>query len=85
MGRGEAFICTNVTYDDNGNKLQETERVEVIQVVKRLPPDFGAQQFWLKNHQPEYWSEKQRRLREERSKRQNVLLAGLRSRLPQLP
>jgi hypothetical protein len=81
----QAVICKDVVYDHNGKKLRETERVEIIQVVKRLPPDFAAQQFWLKNHQPEYWSEKQRRLREERSKRQDVLLAGLRSRLPQLP
>jgi len=31
----------------------DEERVEVIQLVKRLPPDFSAQQFWLKNYRPE--------------------------------
>jgi hypothetical protein len=33
----QAVVCKNVVYDDNGNKLREPERVEVIQVVKRLP------------------------------------------------
>jgi hypothetical protein len=33
----QAVKCKDVVYDDDGNKLQEIERVEVIQVVKRLP------------------------------------------------
>ena len=81
----QAVVCKDVVYDDNGNKLRETERAEVVKVVKRLPPNFSAQQFWLKNHQPEYWSEKQRQLRDESAKPQDDLLAALKARLPKLP
>jgi hypothetical protein len=77
----QAVICKEVVYDDNGRRLRETERVEVIQVVRRLPPDLKAQQFWLTNHQPEYWSGEKRRSWEESSKPQ----VDLRSCLPNAP
>jgi hypothetical protein len=54
----EAVVCKEVTYGDDGQKLRETERVEVVQVVRKLPPDVRAEQFWLKNRQPQFWSDK---------------------------
>ena len=34
----KAVICKEVVYDHNGKRRRQTERVEVIRVVKRLPP-----------------------------------------------
>ncbi len=47
-----------VIYGDNGKRLKEEERVEVVSVLKRQPPDVTAQIFWLKNRQPDTWRDK---------------------------
>jgi hypothetical protein len=43
---------------ENGRKVKETERVEVIQVKRTVPPNSTAQIFWLKNRRPEIWRDK---------------------------
>jgi hypothetical protein len=44
---------------ENGKRLKEEERVEVVELTKRAPPDTTACIFWLKNRQPVYWRDKQ--------------------------
>jgi len=51
----QAVIGKDVVYGDNGKKLRETEWVEVIQVLKKLPPDVRAQIFWLRCRQTGLW------------------------------
>jgi hypothetical protein len=58
----QAVVCTEITYRDNGMKLREIERVKVVQVIKRLPPDTKAQKYWLKNRRPEHWRERLARM-----------------------
>jgi hypothetical protein len=43
---------------DNGRKVKETERVEVVQVKRTVPPNSTAQIFWLKNRRPDIWRDK---------------------------
>lgn len=40
---------TGIGYGDNGKKLRETERVKIVKVKRRLPPDTKALKYWLKN------------------------------------
>lgn len=48
----------DIEYDD-GRKVKETERVEIVNVLKRLPPDPTSMIFWLKNRRKEEWRDKQ--------------------------
>jgi hypothetical protein len=48
----------DITYADNGKKLRETERVEIIQVRKVVPPDVAACIYLLNNRQPQYWRQR---------------------------
>lgn len=43
---------------DQGRKVKETERVEVVQVKRTVPPNSTAQIFWLKNRRPDLWRDK---------------------------
>ncbi len=54
----QAIKCKEVYYDDNGKRV-EKERIEVVEVEKHIPADFRSQQFWLKNRNPQQWSDKQ--------------------------
>lgn len=54
----QAFKLKRVTYGDNGKKLMEEERVEVVPITKRVTSQVSAQGLWLKNRQPEHWREK---------------------------
>jgi hypothetical protein len=44
-----------VTYDENGRKRKEEERVEVVMVNKVIPADTAAMIFWLKNRRNKEW------------------------------
>lgn len=45
-------------YDNNGRKISEKERVEVIEVEKAVPADTVACIFWLKNRQRSLWRDR---------------------------
>lgn len=53
----QAIKCKEVYYDDNGKRV-EKERIEVVEVEKHIPADFRSQQFWLRNRNPQQWSDK---------------------------
>lgn len=40
---------------ENGKRVREFERIEIVMVRKVLPADTTAAIFWLKNRQPEHW------------------------------
>jgi hypothetical protein len=54
----EAVKVKDITYE-NGKKVQESERVELVSVRRRLPLDVRAATFWLKNRRPDLWRDKQ--------------------------
>ena len=44
----QAFKLRAVQYDpQTGNKIAEFEKVEIVEVKKKLPPDVAAARFWL--------------------------------------
>jgi hypothetical protein len=43
---------------ENGKRLKEVERVEVVMVHRVVPPDTTAAIFWLKNRRPADWRDK---------------------------
>lgn len=53
-----AIKCKDIIYGDNGKKLKEIEHVEVVDLVKRAPPDTTAGIFWLKNRGNGKWRDK---------------------------
>jgi transposase-like protein len=54
----QAFKLKTVTYE-GGKRVLEEERLEVVEVTRRAPPDTTAAIFWLKNRKPEVWRDKQ--------------------------
>jgi hypothetical protein len=48
----------DVKYQD-GKRVSETERVEVVMVDRVVPPDTTAGIFWLKNRRSGHWRDKQ--------------------------
>jgi|SRR3989304_5648284 len=54
----QAFKLKTVNYD-NGKRVLEEERIEIVEVEKVIPPDVTAQIFWLKNRKPKEWRDKQ--------------------------
>ena len=44
---------------DNGKKVAEEERVEIVQLKKQVPADTTAIIFFLKNRRPDLWRDKQ--------------------------
>lgn len=44
---------------ENGKRVKETERVEIVMVHRVVPPDTTAGIFWLKNRRPVQWRDKQ--------------------------
>ena len=46
---------------ENGKKLSERERVELVTVTEQQAPDTGAMIFWLTNRQGDDWKNTQRR------------------------
>jgi len=53
----QAIKVKEVEYVD-GKRSRETERVEVVDVKRVLPPCTTAMIFWHKNRQPEHWRDK---------------------------
>jgi hypothetical protein len=54
----QAIKLKRVEYCD-GKRVLEDERIELVEVVRRAPPDTTAAIFWLKNRRPEQWRDKQ--------------------------
>lgn len=53
----QAIKLKRVQYE-NGKRVLEEERVEIVEVTRRAPPDTTAQIFWLKNRRPGEWRDK---------------------------
>lgn len=53
----QAFKLKDVEYED-GKKVRETERVEVVEVNKHVPPDATSAIFWLKNRRKDHWRDR---------------------------
>ena len=86
----QAFKLKRITYADNGKKLREEEFVEVKEVRRRAAPNVNAQQFYLRNHQPQYWREKVHvdgfsRTPDDEAERQARMSRAIRDLLPKLP
>lgn len=54
----QAIKVKTVQYE-GGKRVIEEERVEVVEVTRRAPPDTTAAIFWLKNRRPDAWRDKQ--------------------------
>jgi transposase-like protein len=57
MTEQQAIKLKTVHYD-NGKRVLEEERVEIVEVERAIPPDTTAQIFWLKNRKPNDWRDK---------------------------
>jgi hypothetical protein len=44
-----------VTYNERGQRQKETERIEIVDVQRVVPPDTTAAIFWLKNRRRTEW------------------------------
>ncbi len=53
----QAIKVKEVEYSD-GKRVRETERVEVVEVTRRAPPDTTSMIFWLKNRRAVDWRDK---------------------------
>lgn len=53
----QAIKLKRVEYDQ-GKRMLEEERVEVVDLIQEVPPDTAAGIFWLKNRNPEMWRDK---------------------------
>lgn len=49
-----AFKCKREYWDDKGRKCSE-EVIKTVFVLKEMPPDPKAAQYWLNNRKPETW------------------------------
>ncbi|WBV60223.1 terminase [Chryseobacterium camelliae] len=54
----QAFKVKEILYE-NGKRVKETEKIEVVDITEVIAPDTTAAIFWLKNRKPEYWKDKQ--------------------------
>ena len=54
----KSYKVKDVIYED-GRKVRETERIEMVDEEQYIPPDTTAQIFWLKNRKPAEWRDKQ--------------------------
>lgn len=82
----QAIKVREIVYGDNGKKLKEVERVEVVDVKRVLPPSDTAMIFWLKNRRSQDWRDKRdvevehvNVTHEERVKRREEVLARRRA------
>ena len=48
-----------VTYDNSGKKIKETEKIEIVKVPKRIIADVNAIRLYLTNRQGRHWRDKQ--------------------------
>jgi len=87
----QAIKVKDIVYGENGKKISETERVEVVTVKKVLPPSDMAMIYWLNNRRKEQWRQRIDHehsgnvnvTHEERVKRREAALAQKRERPPQ--
>jgi hypothetical protein len=87
----QAIKVKDVVYGENGKKISETERVEVVTVKKVLPPSDMAMIYWLNNRRKEQWRQRIDHehsgnvnvTHEERVKRREAALAQKRGPQPQ--
>lgn len=49
-----AFKCKTEYWDEQGRKCSK-EEVETVMVLKEMPPDPKAAQYWLNNRKPDTW------------------------------
>jgi len=49
-----AFKCKQEYWDAQGRKCSK-EEVQAVKVLKEMPPDPKAAQYWLNNRKPEAW------------------------------
>lgn len=54
----KSYKVKDVIYE-NGRKIKETEKIEMVDEEQYIPPDTTAQIFWLKNRKPAEWRDKQ--------------------------
>ena len=54
----QAIKVKEVIFGENGKRLKEVERVEVVEVTKTLPPGETSMIFWLKNRKADVWRDK---------------------------
>lgn len=54
----QAFKLKDTVYE-NGRKVSETERIEIVDLASESPPDTTAGIFWLKNRKADVWRDKQ--------------------------
>ncbi|WP_302327803.1 helix-turn-helix domain-containing protein [Enterocloster lavalensis] len=54
----KAFKLRRIEYDELGKKKSEEEVLEYADETRHISGDLRAIAFWLKNHKPEFWSDK---------------------------
>lgn len=54
----KAFKVKDITYNENGKKISETEHIEYADEEVHVPADTTAQIFWLKNRKKTQWRDK---------------------------
>lgn len=53
----KSYKVKDIIYE-NGRKIKETEKIEMVDEEQYIPPDTTAQIFWLKNRKPNEWRDK---------------------------
>lgn len=54
----QGFKVKDTIYNDQGRKVSEEERIEVVDLVHQEAPDTTALIFWLKNRKSSQWRDK---------------------------
>lgn len=57
--RQQAIKMKDTQYNNEGKKISEEERIEVVDLVHQEAPDTTALIFWLKNRKSSAWRDKQ--------------------------
>lgn len=57
--RQQAIKMKDTQYSNDGKKISEEERIEVVDLVHQEAPDTTALIFWLKNRKSSQWRDKQ--------------------------
>lgn len=55
----QAIKVKEIKYNEQGKKISEAEKVEIVELEDFLPSDFRNAQFWLKNRHSDIWRDKQ--------------------------
>lgn len=57
--RQQAIKMKDTQYSNDGKKISEEERIEVVDLIHQEAPDTTALIFWLKNRKSTAWRDKQ--------------------------